>query len=184
MRPTRRCRARNLCYQSVRDAQGARRAVRRAAARPRYTVAFAAAKQTARVRRTEAKRSHRAAGVGAAKRRNAASPAAVRPARGLSRAAILLARGSALGRGTPNGLHQAVGRADEEVNPPDNPLAVVQPRGDAVFGAEIAAGPRGRDPRKESLERNTEGLCVERKWRSLSGKKVRYGPFVVEDPRV
>jgi hypothetical protein len=29
-----------------------------------------------------------------------------------------------------------------------------------------------------------KGLCVEREWRSLSGKKVRYGPFVVEDPRV
>ena len=80
--------------------------------------------------------------------------------------------------------HQAVGRADEEVNPPDNSLASVQPRADGVFDAEIAAGPRERDPRKESLERNTEGLCVERKWRSLSGKKVRYGPFVVEDPRV
>jgi len=88
--------------------------------------------------------------------------------------------------GTPEARdpHQAVGRADEEVNPPDNPLATVQPCGDGVFGAELAAGPRGRDPRKESLERNTESLRVERKWRSLSGKKVRYGPFVVEDPRV
>ena len=62
-------------------------------------------------------------------------------------------------------------------------LAIVQPRGNGVFGAEIAAGPRGRDPRKECLERNTEGPRVERKWRSLSGKKVRYGPFVVQDPR-
>jgi hypothetical protein len=70
--------------------------------------------------------------------------------------------------------HQAVGRVDEKVNPPDNPLVVVQSCGDGVFGAELAAGPRGRDPRKESLERNTEGLRVERKWRSLSGKKVRY----------
>jgi len=58
---------------------------------------------------------------------------------------------SALGRGTPYGLHQAVDRADEEVDPPDNSLAIVQPRGDGVFGAELAAGPRGRDPRKESL---------------------------------
>ena len=48
--------------------------------------------------------------------------------------------------------HQAVGRADEEVNPSDNSLAIVQPCGDGIFGAKIAAGPRGRDPRKESLE--------------------------------
>jgi hypothetical protein len=52
--------------------------------------------------------------------------------------------------------HQAVGRADEEVNPPDNSLAIAQPRGDGIFGAETAAGPRGRDPRKQGLERNTE----------------------------
>jgi hypothetical protein len=47
--------------------------------------------------------------------------------------------------------HQAVGRADEEVNPADNSLAVVQPCGDGVFGAELAAGPLGRESRKQIL---------------------------------
>ena len=67
--------------------------------------------------------------------------------------------------------HQAVGRADEEVNPADNSLAVVQPCGDGVFGAELAAGPLGRESRKQILERNAEGLRVERKRRSLSERK-------------
>jgi len=60
-------------------------------------------------------------------------------------------------------------RADEEVNPPDNPLAVVQRCRDGTFSADLAAGPRRGDPCKESLEGGTKRLRIEGEGRSLSG---------------
>jgi len=42
-------------------------------------------------------------------------------------------------------------RADEEVNPHDNSLAVVQRCRDGVFSADLAAGPRRGNPCKENV---------------------------------
>ena len=46
---------------------------------------------------------------------------------------------------------QPISRADEEVNPPDNPLAVVQRCRDGIFSADLAAGPRRANPCRENV---------------------------------
>jgi hypothetical protein len=79
---------------------------------------------------------------------------------------------------------QSISRADEEVNPPDNSLAVVQRCRDGIFSADLAAGPRSGDPCKESLEGSTKCLRIEREGRSLSGKKVGNRPLVLQNVRV